>query len=176
MPSDTQIYICTVECSHITRNKKILYDSYTHERVICKLSLRDNWSLRLIIQTPYTASVGMSWDKFLSLWMMLHLNNNNAKAARGQPDYWSLFKIRPVIDMLNTKFEDVSTLEEWGSIPISRAYILPCSYQRKAPQIWNKNVQTLRGKKPLCPQHRSIYWGTSHQLRWCSVSSGYVTQ
>jgi hypothetical protein len=43
---------------------------------------------------------------------MFHLNNNDAKAATGQPGYDPLFKIRPVIDTLTTKFQDVYTLEE----------------------------------------------------------------
>ena len=43
---------------------------------------------------------------------MLHPNNNNAKAARGQPVYDPLFKIRPIIDTLVTKFQDVYTPEE----------------------------------------------------------------
>jgi hypothetical protein len=43
---------------------------------------------------------------------MFHLNNNDAKAARGQLGYDPLFKIRPVIDILITKFQDVYTPEE----------------------------------------------------------------
>jgi len=43
---------------------------------------------------------------------MLHPNNNDAKAARGQPGYDPLFKIRPIIDTLVTKFQDVYTPEE----------------------------------------------------------------
>jgi hypothetical protein len=31
-------------------------------------------------------------------------------------------------------------------MPISRPYILSCLYQRKAPQIWNKNVRTCEAK------------------------------
>jgi hypothetical protein len=55
--------------------------------VLRKSSLRNYWSLRLIIHTPYAASVGMSQDRFLALLTMLHLNNNDAKAARGQPGH-----------------------------------------------------------------------------------------
>ena len=54
----------------------------------------------------------MSRDRFLALLSMFYLNNNNAKAARGQPGYDPLFKIWPVIDTLITKFRDVYTLEE----------------------------------------------------------------
>jgi len=80
--------------------------------VLHKSSLQHYWSLRLIIHTPYAASVGMSRDRFLALLTMFHLNNNDAKAARGQPGYDPLFKIWPVIDTLITKFQDVYTPEE----------------------------------------------------------------
>jgi len=50
----------------------------------------------------------MSWDRFLALLTMFHLNND-AKAARGQPGYNPLLKIWPVIDTLITKFQDVYT-------------------------------------------------------------------
>jgi hypothetical protein len=44
--------------------------------------------------------------------MMFHLNNNNEKAASGQPAYGPLFKIHPVFDSLIKKFQDIYTLEE----------------------------------------------------------------
>ena len=54
----------------------------------------------------------MSQDRFLAILTMFQLNNNNEKAARGQPGYDPLFKIRPVIDTLTNKFQDVYTPEE----------------------------------------------------------------
>lgn len=89
-PSETQICIFTVESSHIARNKKF-FAIVIHMSVLRKSSLRDYWSLRPIIQTPYAASVGMSRDRFLAVLTMLHLNNNDAKAARGESDYDPLF-------------------------------------------------------------------------------------
>ena len=77
--------------------------------LLCKSSLRDYWSSHPIIHTQYASSVGMSRDRFLALLTMFHLNNNDAKAARGQPVYDPLFKIRPVIDTLITKFQDIYT-------------------------------------------------------------------
>jgi len=47
---------------------------------------------------------------------MFHFNNNDAKTARGQPGYDPLFKIRPVIDTLITKFQDTYTPEEQMTI------------------------------------------------------------
>jgi hypothetical protein len=66
--------------------------------VLRESSVRDYWSSHPITRTPHAASVGMSRDKFLALLTMLHLNNNDAKAAKGQQGYDPLFKIRPITD------------------------------------------------------------------------------
>ena len=54
----------------------------------------------------------MSQDRFLALLTMFHLNNNDAKVARGQPGYDPLLKIWPVIDTVITKYQDAYTLKE----------------------------------------------------------------
>jgi len=54
----------------------------------------------------------MSRDRIFAILTMFHLNNNDAKAAMGQPGYDPLFRIRPGIDALITKFQDVYTPEE----------------------------------------------------------------
>jgi hypothetical protein len=77
-----------------------------------KSSLQDYWSLCPIIHTPCAASFGMSWDRLLTLLTVFHLNNNDAKVARGQPGYDPLFKIQSVIDTLVAKFQDACTPEE----------------------------------------------------------------
>jgi hypothetical protein len=132
-----------------------------HMSVLWKSSLRDYWSLHPIIQTPYTASVGMSRDRFLAVLTMLHLNNNDAKAARGEPDYVPLFKIRPVIDTLITLFQDVYSPEEQLTIDEAicpfRGLIFFRVYIEGKPHKY--------GQKQLCLQPGSIYRGTSHQLR-----------
>lgn len=74
--------------------------------MLCKSPLQNYWKLYPSIETPHAASVGMSCDRFLSVLKMLHLNNNDAKAATGQPDYDPLFKIQPDTDALITKFQD----------------------------------------------------------------------
>ena len=50
-------------------------------------SLRDYWSFCLIIQTPYAASAEIFRDRFLTVLIVLHLNNTVAKAAREQPPH-----------------------------------------------------------------------------------------
>jgi hypothetical protein len=52
-----------------------------HRSMLHKSSLWNYWSLRPIIYTPYTASVGMSWDRFIVLLTMFHLNNSDAEAT-----------------------------------------------------------------------------------------------
>ena len=117
-------------------------------------SLRDYWSLWLIIHTLHAASVGMSRDRFLALLTMFQLNNY-AKAARGQPGYDPLFKIRPVIDTLITKFQDNYTPEEQLTI-----------------------------NEAMCPFRRHIFFhvyikGKPHKngmkmFELCEAKSGYV--
>jgi len=73
----------------------------------------------------------MSRDRFFAILTMFHLNNNDAKAARGQPGYEPLFKIRPVIDTLITKFQDIYTPEEQLTIdeaicPFRGVYFFMC--------------------------------------------------
>jgi hypothetical protein len=58
----------------------------------------------------------MSRDRFLALLTVFHLFNNDAKAARAQPADDPLFKVRPVIVTLITKFQDVYTPEEQMTI------------------------------------------------------------
>jgi len=84
--------------------------------VLRKSFLRDYWRFRLIIQTPYAASVGMSRDRFLGLLTIFHLNNDDVKAARGQPCYDLPFKIRLVTEKLIATFQDVYTPEEQPTI------------------------------------------------------------
>jgi len=122
---------------------KKLFAIIIHMSMLYKSSLWDYWSLRPIIHTPYAASVGMSRDRFLTILTMFHLNNDE-KAARGQPGYDPLFKIRPVIDthqQISGCLHTGRTADhQRGKMPISRAYIFSCIYQRKAPQIRNKNI------------------------------------
>ena len=91
---------------------KKLFSIIIQMSVLRKSSLRDYWSLHPIIHTPQAASVETSQDRFVALLTMFHLNTNDAKAARGQPGYDPLFKIRPIIGTLMTKFQDIYAPEE----------------------------------------------------------------
>ena len=43
---------------------------------------------------------------------MLHLNNNETRAPRGQPEYDALHKVKPILDELTSKFQNIYTSEE----------------------------------------------------------------
>jgi len=85
----------------------------------------------------------MSQDRFLALLIMFHLNNSDAKAAGGQPGYDPQFKIWQLLThhKISGRLHTGRTADyRQGTIPILRACILSHLYQRKAPQIWDKNV------------------------------------
>jgi hypothetical protein len=86
---------------------------------------------------------------------MFYLNNNDAKAARGQPGYDPLFKIRPVIDTLFTKFQDVDTPEEKLTIDVAIHPFRGCIFFRVY----------IKGKP-----HK---YGTK-MFELCEAKSGYV--
>jgi len=106
---------------------------------------------------------------------MFHLNNNDAKAARGQPGYNSLFKIRPVTDTLITKFQDVYTPEEQLTIDEAicpfrgriffHVYIKgkPHKYgiklfelcEAKSGYVYNMDVYT--GAHPTNSEHNTVF-------------------
>jgi hypothetical protein len=55
---------CRVAYILITRNKNI-FSKIIHMSMLRKSSLRDYWSLNLVIHASYTVSVRMSQDRFL---------------------------------------------------------------------------------------------------------------
>jgi hypothetical protein len=98
----------------------------------------------------------MSHDRFLAVLTMLHLNND-AKAARAEPDYDPLFKIRPIIDTLITLFQDVYSPGRTadyrrGNMPISRPYIFFCVYIKGKPHKYGIKMFE------LCEAKRSTTW------------------
>jgi hypothetical protein len=158
-----------------------------HMSLLRKPTMRDYWSLCPIIRTQYAPSVGMFRDRFLAIMTMFHLNNNDGKAARGQPGYDPLFKIRPVIDTIITKLQDIYTPEEhvtideavcpfWGRI-FFRVYIKgkPHKYglkifelsEAKSGYVYDLEVYT--GAHPTNSEHNSAF---SVVDRLCSKIKG----
>ncbi|KAJ4427097.1 hypothetical protein ANN_24712 [Periplaneta americana] len=80
--------------------------------LVKKPSLRDYWTSEPILRTTYTKTVGMSRDRFLAIFTMLHLNDNERRVARDQPAYDPLYKIKPFLNILTTRFRDLYTPDE----------------------------------------------------------------
>ncbi|KAJ4444060.1 hypothetical protein ANN_05849 [Periplaneta americana] len=80
--------------------------------LVKKPSLRDYWNSEPILRTTYTKTLGMSRDRFLAIFTMLHLNDNERRVARDQPGYDPLYKIKPFLNILTTRFRDVYTPDE----------------------------------------------------------------
>ena len=94
---------------------------------------------------------------------LLHLNNNDAKAARGQPDYDPLFKIRPIIETLVTKFQDVYTPEEQLTIDEAicpfRGRIFFHVYIKGKPHKYGIKMFELCGSKSGYVYNLEVYTG-----------------
>jgi hypothetical protein len=117
----------------------------------------------------------MSLDRFLAVLTMLHLNNNDAKAARGEPDYDPLFKIHPFIDTLITLFQDVYSPEEQLTIDKAicpfrgriffRVYIKgkPHKYGIKMFELceaksgYAYNLEVYTGAHPTNSEHNTVF-------------------
>jgi hypothetical protein len=89
----------------------------------------DHWNLRPVIHTPYAVSVQMSRDRFLALLTMFYLNNN-AKAARGQPNqarkmcHWKFSTRKSLKDCLLARYGNAAqgqTNKSAKTIPVTLA-------------------------------------------------------
>ena len=91
---------------------KIFFSIIIHMCLVRKPQLRDYWSTTPILQTSYTSSVGMSRDRFLAIFTMLHVNDNNTRIPRGQPGHEPTHKIKPILDHLTSQFRQLYTPTE----------------------------------------------------------------
>jgi len=67
-----------------------------------KPHIKDYWSTNPILQTTYASKL-MKRDRFISIFSMLHITNNDKYVRKGQPGYDSLYKIRSYVNFLNDK-------------------------------------------------------------------------
>ncbi len=71
--------------------------------IIHKPELDMYWSTDEMLATPYFSKV-MSRNRFEIIWRFLHFNDNTARPAN---DTDRLYKVRPVLDHLVTKFREM---------------------------------------------------------------------
>ena len=78
--------------------------------IISKPALSMYWSQDPLYATPIFGKL-MSRDRFLSIYQFLHFNDNTTYIPHGEPGHDNLFKVRPLIDHLFEKFQEVYTPE-----------------------------------------------------------------
>ena len=88
--------------------------------LVQQMSLNDYWSTDKILSTPFFPTI-MPRNRFLGILNCLHLNNNEKHVARDHTEYDPIFKLRPVYDVMQTKFRESYTPTE--SIALNEATI-----------------------------------------------------
>ncbi|XP_025206936.1 piggyBac transposable element-derived protein 4-like [Melanaphis sacchari] len=73
-----------------------------HMSLVEKPHIKDYWSTNPVLQTTYASKL-MKRDRFISIFSMLHIANNDKYVRKGQPGYDSLYKIRSYVNFLNDK-------------------------------------------------------------------------
>jgi len=73
-----------------------------HMSLVEKPHIKDYWSTNPVLQTTYASKL-MKRDRFISIFSMLHIANNDKYVRKCQPGYDSLYKIRSYVNFLNDK-------------------------------------------------------------------------
>jgi len=76
--------------------------------IIQKSNIQMYWSNDPLYSTPIFKQV-MKRDRYLLIRKFLHFNNNNNMPGRTKPNPDKLFKIRPLVDHLFEKFQEIYT-------------------------------------------------------------------
>ncbi len=87
----------------------------------------------------------MTRDRFEAIVSCLHISDNQLQAKKGEPGYDKLYKIRPLLDLLNTNFKANADMEEVTSvdeqmIPYKGTLLLKV-YMKNKPSKWGVKVQ-----------------------------------
>ena len=69
-------------------------------------NIRDYWSTDNIFKHPFFPSV-MPRDRFLDILTFFHLNDNRNMARRGTIDFDPLFKVRPFLETIKSRFQSL---------------------------------------------------------------------
>ncbi|GFN97528.1 PiggyBac transposase uribo1 [Plakobranchus ocellatus] len=71
-----------------------------------KPTLHDQWTRHPVLHSSFAPEVIVR-ERPLSILAFLHINDNATFVPHGQPDHDPIQKIRPFVDYLNAKFEEV---------------------------------------------------------------------
>jgi len=79
-----------------------LFSIILHMSLVEKPLIKDYWSTNPVLQTTYDSKL-MKRDRFVSIFSMLHITNNDKYVRKGKPGY-SLYKIRSKLDQLDQHY------------------------------------------------------------------------
>ncbi|XP_058873687.1 piggyBac transposable element-derived protein 4-like [Acipenser ruthenus] len=101
----------------MTRNRlRAVLGLWLNMGLVWKPDMKEYWNTKDALRaTPGFARI-MSRDKFLFCLANLHLNDNRKQEKKGKPGYDSLFKVRPVLDQVESLLTKYYVLNEFVSI------------------------------------------------------------
>ena len=94
-----------------TEEIKKFFGVITLMGLIFKPRLSQYWSTDELLRTPAFGEA-FSRDRFMNLLTCLHLNNNETGLHRGDEGFDPLHKIRPIYDVLSSRFRTIYTPKE----------------------------------------------------------------
>ena len=83
---------------------------YLNMWLITKPNINCYWSTDPVLSFPIFPSV-MFWTRFLQILRYLHLADNSCAPLHDSADYNKLYKIRPFLDLVIARFQEVYTPE-----------------------------------------------------------------
>ena len=125
-------------------------------------SLKDYWSTSWPFCTPHFSSL-LSRDRFFLLLKFLHLADNAQQAARDQPGYDKLFKLRPFMDPLIKSFQRMFVPQQQLSIDEAmisfKGRLSFLQFLPKKPKKWGMKAWALADSKMGYVWNWKLYTG-----------------
>lgn len=114
--------------------------------LVSKPRIRDVFSTSAMYNSTFPRMIGMARTRFRLILRYLHLADNSLYVPRDQPGYDPLFKIRPVVDHLLTKFHLLYT--PFANLTVDEAM---CPYRGRIHfRVYMKNKITKYGFRIEC--------------------------
>ena len=125
-------------------------------------SIQHYWSTKWPFTTSTFSSV-MSRDRFLLLLKFLHLANNEDQVERGQPGHDKLFKLRPFMTALVSRFQAAYRTHREISVDESmigfKGRLSFLQYMPKKPTKWGMKAWVLADSKTGYTWNWNLYAG-----------------
>ena len=126
--------------------------------------LEDYWTREPLLHVPWFPSV-MSSKKFKAISRFLHFTDNSSSLPRNHPDYDKLWKVRPVIDVIQSQSRKLHVPGEKVSVDESmigtKARLSFLQYMPKKPTKWGVKVWVCADAKTGYIHSFEVYTGKS---------------